>query len=159
MLGNILSPPPPCIDLLFGRVGCDHSLPSPFLRSRTTVMQQKTHRPVQYEITERTRAFITARIDKAHLPIRNFLFASRVIDGCQIPTRQYARINASRGELIRLNPSRYTQVTHLPFEGPELLMRHPQCAEGRSRGFLHPVRHRPCDQGSRLTMRSAGSFG
>jgi len=58
-----------------------------------------------------------------------------------------------------LKASRYTQVTHLPFEEPELWRRHPQCAEVRSKEFWPPVRHRFCDQGSRLTMQSDGSFG
>jgi hypothetical protein len=35
--------------------------------------------------------------------------------------------------------SRYTQITHLAFEGHELLMRHPQCAEGRSNIHLIKV--------------------
>ena len=34
---------------------------------RATIMQQKTHRPVQFEITEQTRVSIAAWIDKAHL--------------------------------------------------------------------------------------------
>ena len=73
--------------------------------------------------------------------------------------RQFKAVFVKISPPNTLTASRYTQVTHLPFEGPELLMRHPQCVEGRSREFLHPVRHRTCDQGSRLTMRSAGSFG
>jgi hypothetical protein len=35
--------------------------------SRAMVMQRKTHRPVQFEITEQTRQSIAAWIDKAHL--------------------------------------------------------------------------------------------
>src|SRR6476660_4837752 len=35
--------------------------------SRATVMQQKTHRPVQFEITEQTRASISAWMNQAHL--------------------------------------------------------------------------------------------
>ena len=77
---------------------------------RATVMQQKTHRPVQFEITEQTRASITAWIDKAHLSARDYLFPSRVTEGCHITTRQYARIIASWGELIRLNPAAYART-------------------------------------------------
>jgi hypothetical protein len=35
---------------------------------RAMVMQRKTHRPVQFEITEQTRQSIAAWIEKAHLP-------------------------------------------------------------------------------------------
>jgi integrase len=62
---------------------------------RATVMQQKTHRPVQFEITEQTRASISAWLDKTHLSSRDYLFRSRIVDGCHITTRQYARIVAS----------------------------------------------------------------
>ena len=68
-------------------------------------MQQKTHRPVQFEITDQTRASIAAWIDKAHLSTRDYLFPSRVIEGGHITTRQYARIVASWVESIGLNPA------------------------------------------------------
>jgi integrase len=74
---------------------------------RATVMQQKTHRPVQFEITEQTRTSIAAWIDKAHLSARDYLFPSRVSDDGHITTRQYARIVASWVESIGLNPAAY----------------------------------------------------
>jgi integrase len=74
---------------------------------RATIMQQKTHRPVQFEITEQTRVSIAAWIDKAHLSARDYLFPSRVVDGGHITTRQYARIVASWVESIGLNPAAY----------------------------------------------------
>jgi integrase len=74
---------------------------------RATVMQQKTHRPVQFEITEPTRGAIAAWIEKSHLSARDYLFPSRVIDGGHITTRQYARIVASWVESIGLNPAAY----------------------------------------------------
>lgn len=72
---------------------------------RATIMQQKTHRPVQFEITEQTRVPIAAWIDKAHLSARDYLFPSRIVDGGHITTRQYARIVASWVESIGLNPA------------------------------------------------------
>jgi integrase len=74
---------------------------------RATVVQQKTHRPVQFEITVQTRASIAAWIDDAHLSARDYLFPSRAMDGCHITTRQYARIVASWVESIGLNPAAY----------------------------------------------------
>jgi integrase len=62
---------------------------------RATVMQRKTHRSVQFEITEQTRASIAAWIDDAHLSARDYLIPSRAMDGCHITTRQYARLVAS----------------------------------------------------------------
>jgi integrase len=78
---------------------------------RATVMQQKTHRPVQFEITEQTRASVAAWIDKGQLSTRDYLFPSQVMDGCHITTRQYARIVASWVESIGLNRAAYSAHT------------------------------------------------
>lgn len=75
--------------------------------SRAIVMQQKTHRPVQFEITEQTRASIATWIDKAHLMSKDYLFPSRVTNCGHITTRQYARIVASWVESIGLNRASY----------------------------------------------------
>jgi integrase len=45
---------------------------------RAIVMQTKTQRPVQFEITEQTRDAIAAWITDAHLKSEQFLFPSRV---------------------------------------------------------------------------------
>lgn len=78
---------------------------------RATIMQQKTHRPVQFEITEQTRFSIAAWIDRAHLSAKDHLFPSRVVDGGHVTTRQYARIVASCVESIGLNPVAYGTQT------------------------------------------------
>lgn len=62
------------------------------LLHRATVMQQKTHRPVQFEITELTRRAVEAWLTKACLRNDNYLFPSRVHGSPHITTRQYARI-------------------------------------------------------------------
>jgi integrase len=59
---------------------------------RAIVMQQKTRRPVQFEITEQTRQSITTWIDQQKLTSGQFLFPSRVISSPHLSTRQYARI-------------------------------------------------------------------
>ena len=46
--------------------------------SRAIVMQKKTQRPVQFEITEQTRDVVAAWIAAAHLKPEQFLFPSRV---------------------------------------------------------------------------------
>ena len=47
--------------------------------ARTIVMQQKTRRPVQFEITEQTREAVARWIDHAKLQSEDFLFPSRCI--------------------------------------------------------------------------------
>lgn len=55
-------------------------------------MQQKTQRPVQFEITEPTREAVAAWIAKAGLKPEQYLFLSRMRSSLHISTRQYARI-------------------------------------------------------------------
>jgi integrase len=58
---------------------------------RAMVLQQKTQRPVQFEITEPTRMAIAEWIAMAHLGSGNYLFPSRLHDSPHLSTRQYAR--------------------------------------------------------------------
>jgi len=59
---------------------------------RAVVMQQKTKRPVQFEITDLTRQSIHGWIDEAHLRHEALLFPSRVHASPHLSTREYARI-------------------------------------------------------------------
>ena len=59
---------------------------------RAMIIQQKTHRPVQFEITEQTRVAISSWIKEAGLQPESFLFPSRVHSSPHLSTRQYARI-------------------------------------------------------------------
>lgn len=60
--------------------------------SRAMVMQQKTHRPVQFEITQTTRESVEAWICEPGFKSEDFLFPSRLYASAHIGTRQYARI-------------------------------------------------------------------
>jgi integrase len=60
--------------------------------SRATVMQQKTQRPVQFEITKATRDAVSDWIEKKHLRADDFLFPCRGHTDKHIGTRQYARL-------------------------------------------------------------------
>ncbi|NTX19421.1 tyrosine-type recombinase/integrase [Burkholderia cepacia] len=60
--------------------------------SRATIMQQKTQRPVQFEITERTRKSLEAWIEARGLKAADFLFPSRSHTSPHLSTRQYARL-------------------------------------------------------------------
>src|SRR6185369_10740894 len=55
---------------------------------RTIVIQQKTHRPVQFEITEQTRESLQAWVHTAGLHADDYLFPSRVLRSPHVSTRQ-----------------------------------------------------------------------
>ncbi|MHA7817540.1 MAG: tyrosine-type recombinase/integrase [Pseudohaliea sp.] len=74
---------------------------------RATVMQQKTHQRVQFEITADTREAVASWIDKANLRPLDLLFASRVRGSPHMSTRQYARIVHSWIDLVGLDASDY----------------------------------------------------
>ena len=74
---------------------------------RAIVMQQKTARPVQFEITPPTRDAVTTWIKEAKLVNDDFLFLSRVHESPHLGTRQYARILNSWIEEIGLDPTAY----------------------------------------------------
>ena len=59
---------------------------------RAMVVQRKTQRPVQFELTEPTRSVVSAWIETANLKAENYLFPSRLANSPHISTRQYARI-------------------------------------------------------------------
>ena len=75
--------------------------------SRAIVMQQKTGRPVQFEITEQTRKSISDWLKLADLKSENFLFPSRIHDSLHLSPRQYARIVNDWVEEIGLDSSDY----------------------------------------------------
>lgn len=62
------------------------------VESRAMVMQRKTQRPVQFEITAATREAVDAWIHHAGLKLEDYLFPSRIHGSPHISTRQYARI-------------------------------------------------------------------
>ena len=62
------------------------------IAARAIVVQQKTSRPVQFEITELTRTALTDWIKLSGLASDDLLFPSRVHASPHLSTRQYARI-------------------------------------------------------------------
>lgn len=75
--------------------------------ARAIIMQQKTQRPVQFEITEQTRKAVAGWIQHAHLRTDDFLFPSRVRSLPHVSTRQYARIVRGWIREIGLDASAY----------------------------------------------------
>lgn len=75
--------------------------------SRGKVLQQKTGRPVRFEITKRTRASIRRWIQVAELQPGSYLFPSRLAGSDHLSTRQYARLVKMWIENIGLDPAPY----------------------------------------------------
>lgn len=75
--------------------------------SRTAVVQRKTQRPVQFELTEPTRTTVATWIEKARLKPEDFLFPSRLRRSPHVSTRQYARIVEQWVTAAGLDPSAY----------------------------------------------------
>ena len=71
------------------------------------VMQQKTQRPVQFEITEQTRSALAAWIHQAQFRNEDCLFPSRLHASNHLSTRQYARIVKGWVKAVGLDPAMY----------------------------------------------------
>lgn len=59
---------------------------------RAMVIQRKTQRPVQFELTEPTRKAVAAWLEASKLQSHDYLFPSRLHSSPHLSTRQYARI-------------------------------------------------------------------
>ncbi len=81
--------------------------PGNVIAARTIVMQQKTQRPVQFEITEQTRESLTEWVRSAGIRSEDYLFPSRLHSSPHLSTRQYARIVRRWIREIGLDASAY----------------------------------------------------
>ena len=79
--------------------------------ARAIVMQQKTQRPVQFEITEQTRESLLTWIRAAGRRSDDYLFPSRIHRSPHLSTRQYARIVRGWVREIGLDSSAYETHT------------------------------------------------
>ena len=77
------------------------------VRSRVMILQRKTGRPVQFEITEQTRRSLEAWIEAKRLLTEDWLFPSRSKPGAHLSTRQYARLVDAWVALVGLDPAAY----------------------------------------------------
>ena len=62
------------------------------IRTRSMVIQQKTGRPVQFEITADVRASLLAWLERRGGTIEDYAFPSRVDHADHLSARQYARL-------------------------------------------------------------------
>ena len=77
------------------------------VRPRTTVLQKKTGRPVQFEIMEQTRSAVQDWISRADRKPGDYLFPSRVKKDKPPGTRHYARLVDGWVSSIGLDPALY----------------------------------------------------
>ena len=77
------------------------------VQSRAQIVQQKTGRPVQFEITQQTRQSLTEWISQEELRPADYIFTSRVANSPHLSRRQYARIVDQWVLEIGLDPALY----------------------------------------------------
>jgi len=77
------------------------------VQARAKITQKKTGRPVQFEITEQSRAAIKALIERDKLDNSDYLFKSRIKNSLHLSTRQYSRIVDAWISSIGLEPTHY----------------------------------------------------
>lgn len=77
------------------------------VRDRAVIVQQKTGRPVQFELTEQTRESVHAWLVQRPLGASGYVFPSRVHERAHLSTRQYARIVSRWVASIGLDPRKY----------------------------------------------------
>ena len=77
------------------------------VNNRATVMQQKTGRPVRFEITRKSRNSVNDWIEHASLRSTDYLFPSRIRKSQHLSTRQYSRMVSSWVAAIGLDPTPY----------------------------------------------------
>lgn len=76
------------------------------VRRRAIVVQQKTGRPVQFEITDQARQSLVDWLKVRQADAEGWLFPSRMIRGAHLSTR-YMRLLKDRIALIGLEPAEY----------------------------------------------------
>ena len=77
------------------------------VRLRTSIIQQKTGRPVPFELTDPTREALTAWLRKRPNEKGDWIFPSRSRPGDHVTTRQYGRLLDDWVSLIGLDPVLY----------------------------------------------------
>ncbi len=77
------------------------------IRDRATIIQKKTKRPVQFEVTEQTKTALVAWLPFIRRNGGSYLFPSRRKDSQHLSTRQYARIVQRWVDSIGLDASAY----------------------------------------------------
>ncbi|WP_267224495.1 tyrosine-type recombinase/integrase, partial [Novosphingobium clariflavum] len=72
------------VKMTIGDIACDRKI-----RTRATVVQQKTGRPVQFELMDDARASLLKWLELRSGSLEDFVFPSRTNHAAHISTRQY----------------------------------------------------------------------
>jgi len=94
------------------------------IRERATIVQKKTGRPVQFEITESTRASLAKWVGEIGTEQGSYLFPSRLKDQRHLSTRQYARLVHQWVDSAGLNSSAYGTHSMRNLRAVQLLLGH-----------------------------------
>lgn len=134
--------------------------PGGVLRERSTVIQQKTGRPVPFEITDPTREALAAWLQRRGRRADDWLFPSRSRPGGHIGTRQY-EARRPLGRYDRTGASCLRDAQSAAYEGGARLQedRQPPClpaAPGPSKAGEHCPLSR---DRSRRCARALGATG
>ena len=97
-------------------------------RGRVLILQRKTCRPVQFEVTEQTRRSLTDWLESRCASADAWIFPSRSNRGAHLTTRQYARLLKPVGE---------------PDRTGSFGLRHPQHAQDQGFAALQEDRQPP----------------
>lgn len=79
----------------------------PEIRTRAIVVQLKTGRPVQFEITSDVRTSLLAWLERRRGTVDDYAFPSRINHAQHMSTRQYARLVDEWVTAIGLRPEEY----------------------------------------------------
>ncbi|CUH76733.1 site-specific tyrosine recombinase XerC [Tritonibacter multivorans] len=89
------------------RLSVDDLVKEHRVQERVSVIQSKTKRPVQFELTENTRETVLAWVKSPGMWACSFMFSSRFHNRPHISTRQYGRLVHDWVTSIGLEPSGY----------------------------------------------------
>jgi hypothetical protein len=98
------------------------------VRHRATIVQKKTGRPVQFEITEQSRSSVEAWLPMLRATDSRYLFRSRLHASLHISTRQYARLVHRWVESIGLESAPYGTHSMRRTKAAQIIARQATCA-------------------------------
>jgi integrase len=108
------------------------------VRHRATIVQKKTGRPVQFEITEQSRSSVEAWLPMLRATGSRYLFRSRLHASFHISTRQYARLVHRWVESIGLESAPYGTHSMRRTKAAQIIARQATCAPcGSSSAILN----------------------
>ena len=114
------------------------------VRHRATIVQKKTGRPVQFEITEQSRNSVEAWLPMLRATGSGFLFPSRLHASPHISTRQYARLVHRWVESIGLETASLWHALDAAYEGrPDLSQNRQPTRRATSPRPYEAGEHRP----------------